>query len=297
MVGSKIDSGIFGLNALLYGGFIRNSTTVVIGASGAGKTTLATRFLRKGLDEGQDAIFLTLDERPEQLIQEIIEMGWPQVEDHIDSGAMVFVDAAGKHFADFVRSELTDFVSEWAGHDARIVIDPLTPVLWSIKDRYQQREIISQLLRECRKVGTVLCTLEEHGLGSNLSGPETVIPMYLADNTIHLHYDALANPAARHIQIIKCRSSRHSRYQHPYVIIRGTGLFIYGPGGPPTSTPLLKGGLQEEVEARFADLGVSLSKRQMADIRRLTRHVEQAGLEGVDPEAVIDAILREFAPR
>ncbi|MDG6221442.1 MAG: ATPase domain-containing protein, partial [Candidatus Thermoplasmatota archaeon] len=60
----KLSTGVYGLNPLLGGGINPNSTTVVIGSSGAGKTTMATQFLRRGLEKGEDGIFITLDEAP-----------------------------------------------------------------------------------------------------------------------------------------------------------------------------------------------------------------------------------------
>ena len=65
----KIRSGVYGLNPLLDGGVNENSTTVVIGRSGAGKTTLATQFIRRGLQDGQEGIFVSLDENKEQIIR------------------------------------------------------------------------------------------------------------------------------------------------------------------------------------------------------------------------------------
>ena len=193
----KIRSGVYGLNQLLDGGINENTVTAVIGASGAGKTTFATYFLKRGLEDGEDAIFITLDEPPDQIIKEVREMGWEEIDRFIDEGSMVFIDASGKQFSDFIRKELANFVEDWKGHGARIVIDPLTPVLWSVKEKYEQRELVSYFLRETRKVGTVLCTLEEHGVSSDLSSPELVIPMYLADNVIHLRYRSHESPERR----------------------------------------------------------------------------------------------------
>jgi KaiC/GvpD/RAD55 family RecA-like ATPase len=222
----KIRSGVYGLNQLLDGGINENTVTAVIGASGAGKTTFATYFLKRGLEDGEDAIFITLDESPDQIIKEVREMGWEEIDRYIDEGSMVFIDASGKQFSDFIRKELANFVADWKGHGARIVIDPLTPVLWSVKEKYEQRELVSYFLRETRKVGTVLCTLEEHGVTSDLSSPELVIPMYLADNVIHLRYRSHESPERREMKIIKCRSSKHSKFWHPYRIVRGAGILV-----------------------------------------------------------------------
>lgn len=220
----KIKTGVFGLNPLLDGGLNENSTTAVIGSSGAGKTTFAIQFIRKGLESGQEGIFVSLDENKEQIIREAVEMGWKEIIDYLKNESLVFIDASGKDFSNFIRKELHNFVSDWKGAHTRIAIDPLTPVVWAIENHYEQRELISQLLKQTRKVGTVLCTLEEHGTEGDLSGKETVIPMYLADCVIHLRYKAMEAENNRMLKIVKCRNSWHSDGFYPYKIISGLGL-------------------------------------------------------------------------
>jgi KaiC/GvpD/RAD55 family RecA-like ATPase len=222
----KIKSGIYGLNPLLDGGINTNSTTVIIGPAGAGKTTFATQFLRKGLEQHKPGVFISLDENKEQIIKEAVEMGWNNIYHYLDQKLLLFIDASGKKFTQFIREDLPDFIQKWEGADARIVIDPLTPVMWAVKDKYEQRELLSFLLKETRRIGTVVCTLEEHGSETNLAGPEVIIPMYLADCVLHLRYLILEDNEKRALKIIKCRSSRHSKFYHDYKIIRGLGLMI-----------------------------------------------------------------------
>jgi circadian clock protein KaiC len=224
---NKIKSGIYGLNSLLDGGINENSATVVIGSSGAGKTTMATQFIRRGLELGQEGIFVSLDENKEQIIREAIQMGWKKIVDYIDEEKLVFIDASGQEFSAFIKKELPSFVADWKGANARIAIDPLTPVMWSTTDRYEQRELIGFMLKETRKVGTVLATLEEHGTAGDLSGNETVIPMYLADCVIHLKSTHTPEGGLqRRLKIMKCRSSRHSKMEHQYSIVKGLGIVV-----------------------------------------------------------------------
>ncbi len=297
MAMKKIKTGVYGLNKLLDGGINQNTVTAVIGSSGAGKTTLATYFLKRGVEQGEDAIFITLDEEPKQIIKEVIEMGWEEIEDYIDNGSMVFVDAGGKQFSDFIKSELAGFVDEWHGYNARIVIDPLTPVLWSVQHKYEQRDLVSFLLRETRKIGTVVCTLEEHSVLGDLSGPDLVIPMYLADNVIHLRYRSHESPERRDMKIIKCRSSRHSHFWHSYKIVRGSGVIVREahlakemPSKRVDFINRLDRALAQIPEDKRENLTPSVKK----SIHRTAELLSQEDIGPLDPEYIIKQILTEY---
>ena len=293
----KVKSGVYGLNRLLDGGINENTITAVIGSSGAGKTTFATYFLKRGLEQGEDAIFITLDEEPKQIIKEVIEMGWEDVEDYIDDGMLVFVDAGGKQFSDFIKTELAGFVEEWGGYRARIVIDPLTPVLWSAERKYEQRDLVSFLLRETRKIGTVICTLEEHGVMGDLSGPDLVIPMYLADNVIHLRYKSHESPECRELKIIKCRSSRHSHFWHPYSIVRGTGIILQK-ATLAIETPRNVVDMRQELDRILANLPKAkkenLTPKVKQSLHRTIDNLSSEDIGSMDPEFIIFQILTEY---
>ncbi len=297
MAMKKIKSGVYGLNTLMDGGINENTITTVIGSSGAGKTTLATYFLKRGLELGEDAIFITLDETPAQIIKEVIEMGWEDVEDYIDEGALVFVDAGGRQFSEFIKTELAGFVEEWQGYNARIIVDPLTPVLWSVEKKYEQRDLVSFLLRELRKIGTVVCTLEEHGVMGDLSGTELIIPMYLADNVIHLRYRSHESPERRELKIIKCRSSRHSHFWHPYNIIKGSGIIVQE-AELASEMPKHKVDMQK----KLADFLTTLPKSKKAELtpkirQSLLSTVEMLSKENIgalNPDYILAQILSEY---
>jgi len=283
----KIRSGIYGLNPLLDGGVNENSTTVVIGRSGAGKTTLATQFIRRGLQDGQEGVFVSLDENKEQIIREAVEMGWSDILDYLDNELLVFIDASGREFSNFIRKELPAFVADWKGSNARIVVDPLTPVLWSTKDLYEQRDLIGYMFKQTRKVGTVLCTLEEHGPG-DLAGPETVIPMYLADCVVHLKFNSdQANPS-RLLNIVKCRNSRHSPSAHPFQIVRGLGIVIEGVDGRKTVSAKAPSQLRQLL------LTHSMPKNVRDALEKSLDGLTDEDFRSLKPEQVLELLIQEY---
>jgi len=286
---TKIKTGVYGLNTLLYGGFIRNSSTVVIGRAGAGKTTIALQFIRRGLESGQEAVFVSLDENREQIIQEAVAMGWVEILDYVDKKSLSFIDASGRNFATFIRSELPNFVDEWKGSDMRIAVDPLTPVLWSTKDEYEQRELLGAMIKQMKKLGTVLFTIEEHGPG-DLSGREVIIPLYLADCAIHLRYGRLADRSVRRtLEIAKCRNSRHSEQSHPYIIIKGFGLIIGKENFEVDKEYPLK---QEQIEK--IEKG-AIPERVKKKLQRSIDELRHSDFKAFDKEDFIDAIISEYA--
>jgi KaiC/GvpD/RAD55 family RecA-like ATPase len=291
----KLRTGLIGLNPLLDGGINKNSITVIIGAAGCGKTTFATQFLRRGLEIGNDGLFISLDENKEQLITEAREMGWYNISDYIKSESLIFIDANGKNFSEFVREELPNFVSEWEGSNTRIVIDPLTPIIWANEDRYTQRELLMLLFKEIKRIGTSVCTLEEHGISGDLSGSETFIPMYLSDSIVHLRFVRNNSCTQRQMEILKCRNSKHSNRLHFFRIIKGFGLVIesngIGKGKGEKTTKNIPKILEADLGNRLKGIPKSAKERIHKSLTRL----DDKDFENIDLTYLIQKILEDYS--
>jgi len=285
----KTKSGIYGLNSLLDGGIIENTATVVIGAAGAGKTTFALQYIMRGMEVGDDGVFITLDENQEQIIKEAVDMGWVDILEYIKNGKLVFIDASAEQFSNFIRKELPSFVQQWGGTKSRIVIDPLTPVIWAQPDKYVQRELISFLFKELRHVGTVVCTLEEHGAG-DLTGPETVIPMYMADCVVHLKYSTKGEGVERKLKVVKCRRSRHSERAHDYKILPGVGISIHHKKRESTG----KTEVAEKVLAEFRERMKDLPKSTRIRLNKALTGLKDSDYETIDPNIFLSDIVEEY---
>jgi KaiC/GvpD/RAD55 family RecA-like ATPase len=289
----KLKTGILGLDSLLDGGFNEHSATILVGSSGTGKTTMALQFLRKGLESGSDAIYITLEESKEQIMAEAKSMGWDDIGSYIeqDHGSLVFLEAAGKDLADFIKEELPQFVEDWksSGSDVRIVVDPLTPVIWANSDKYEQRMLISQLFKETKKVGTVLSTIEEYSSG-DMGGNETVIPMYLADTIIRISVLGLGSAGNRMLYVPKSRQSWHSEISYPYRFVLGIGVVI--------DTSEMDGKrlkkLTPDLKMRVNEAAAGLPKHEAERIKNTARYLERADLGDMEPEQIVNMLIEDY---
>jgi KaiC/GvpD/RAD55 family RecA-like ATPase len=286
----KLKTGILGLDSLLDGGFNEHSATILVGSAGTGKTTMALQFLRKGLESGSDAIYITLEEPRSQIMEEAKSMGWEDIESYAQQGSLVFLEAAGKDLADFISEELPQFVSEWEGANARIVIDPLTPVIWAHENKYDQRSLISQLFKETKRVGTVMSTIEEHGATGDMTGSETIIPMYLADTVIHIYFAGLGSMGNRMVDIKKSRQSWHSEIAYPYRFVLGIGFVI--------DTSEMDGKrlkkITPELKQRTYESIMNLPKPTADHVKNIVKFLERADLGDLEPERIIEMLIDDY---
>jgi circadian clock protein KaiC len=76
----RVSTGVAGLDAMLHGGVWRGSTTLMVGPTGSGKTTLGLQFALAGVASGEAALYVNFQENPTQLarvIEPLDKTGWP----------------------------------------------------------------------------------------------------------------------------------------------------------------------------------------------------------------------------
>ncbi|MBU0685837.1 MAG: AAA family ATPase [Candidatus Thermoplasmatota archaeon] len=76
MIKDKVKTGAPGLDDMLEGGLIPGRAYVVSGTSGTGKTTLAMQFLLEGARCGERVVYVSIDEPPNEVKQNMGAFGW-----------------------------------------------------------------------------------------------------------------------------------------------------------------------------------------------------------------------------
>jgi KaiC/GvpD/RAD55 family RecA-like ATPase len=224
--GERLNSGIFGLDQIIEGGFRDKSAIVCVGSSGTGKTTFALQFLMHGIEKGEQGLYVTMEESPEQIMREAAWMGW-DMKQHFEK-SLFFIHLKGKNFKKMIDEQLPQLVKARSDYDikTRVVIDPMTPVIWATQDRLMQRELIGKLFYTLKELGVVFATVEEHSRPGETIGEDVLLPIYLADGALHVEYYPIGGAFNRTIKIIKMRGTKHGESVYPYIFARGLGVII-----------------------------------------------------------------------
>ncbi len=254
---SRIPSGIVGLDEVIEGGLRDHTATVIVGASGTGKSTFAMQYILEGLDRGEQGLYITLDTEPEQIVQESVLLGWGRIQKYVDK-QLFFFATSGSDFKAMVNEQLPELVKARREYKTltRVVIDPLTPIIWAEKDKSVQRELIGKLFNTLKKIGSVLATVEQHGDGGGTDGYDASTPVFLADGVLSLRYQAIGGAFNRTLEIVKMRGTRHGEEVYPYMFSRGVGAIV-------RSTPVYHVEKAREHDAIFEE-AIGAARREQA---------------------------------
>ena len=134
MVNEQIATGIAGLDALLQGGFSRGRTYLFAGEAGTGKTIACLQFVATRLKEGDKAVYVTVDERPSEILEAAAALGW-DLQPYIQEKQLIILDASpyfgarggGEKGIDpqKIVADLGNYVRRLGA--TLLIIDPVTP--------------------------------------------------------------------------------------------------------------------------------------------------------------------------
>lgn len=119
----RINTGLARLDELISGGLPKNSITLISGTPGSGKTILCYHYLWEGLKNGEKCLYLTSDERIENIIKQANNIGF-DFQQWVNSGKLKFM------YLDLDQSTIHKEMEEEikTGNYTRVVLDSLAPV-------------------------------------------------------------------------------------------------------------------------------------------------------------------------
>jgi circadian clock protein KaiC len=252
-----VSSGVPELDALLGGGLDRGTSTLVLGAAGTGKSSLAARYLASAAQRGENAVLFAFDERLGTLQARTVGLGMP-LDPHLESGKLSIrqidpADMGPSEFAGIVR----DAVERQQA--TMVVIDSLNGYLNAMPEYRlllaQMHELLGYLSQ--RAVTSFLVMTQ-----SGLIGPQTESPVdisYLADTVMFLRFFETGGQVRKALSVLKKRSGSHETTIREYRLGAPNGIQL-GPAltqftGILTGSPVFQGGTAELMTAASSDVG------------------------------------------
>lgn len=224
----QVQSGIPALDAMFEGGLDRGTTTLLMGPSGTGKSSVATRFVVAAAGRGERAAMYIFDERPATLFARSRGLGMdlrtPVTEGRVSVQPIDVAELTPGEFAQAVRHGVEN-------EGVRlVVIDSLAGYTHAMPETHSLLLHLHELLTYLGQKGvTTLLVITQHGmLGSSVTGDVDV--SYLADNVLVFRYYEFAGEVRKALSVFKRRAGPHE-----YAIRR---LTLGGAGGIEVGEPL-----------------------------------------------------------
>ncbi len=202
-----IKSGLSALDTMFGGGLDQGTTTLLMGPSGVGKSSVATRFAVAAAERGERAAMYIFDERPATLHARSQGLGMG-LRRHVAAGRIALqpVDAAEMtpgEFAHMVRKAVEE-------EDVRlVVIDSMAGYLHAMPGTRALILHLHELLTYLGQRGvTTLMIVTQHGvMGTTIAGDIDV--SYLADNVLLFRYYELGGAILKALSVFKRRAGPH----------------------------------------------------------------------------------------
>ncbi len=203
-----VTSGIAGLDDVLGGGLERGTSTLVTGAPGTGKSTIAVAFAAAAAQRGERAAVFLFDENLATLHKRMAGLGW-------DLEALAATGRLTLHPIDPAELSPGEFVHRVAGisRDERasvVVLDSLNGYLNAMPDERFLTTQLHELLTFLGHHGTTtLLVSVQQGLVGQMTSP--VDASYLADTVLLLRYFEAGGRVRQALSVLKKRSGAHER--------------------------------------------------------------------------------------
>ena len=223
----RLDLGIDGLDRMIQGGVPERSLIVAMGSAGTGKTTFGLQFLEHGLANGEKAVFITLEESRERVINSATEKGYA-FDEYVAEDRLAVVDVDPVEMANSlasIKNELPTLVEEFDA--SRLVLDSVSLLEMMYEDRATRRNEIYDFTRSLKEAGVTALLTSEAAEETPYASRYGIVE-YLTDAVFVLQYvrpdDFRETRLA--IEIQKIRDANHSREKKPYEIT-SEGISVY----------------------------------------------------------------------
>ncbi len=213
----RLTSGIEKFDGLCGGGFPQGHVILVAGNTGSGKSTWALQFLMAGLENGENGLFVVLEESQNQIKKTALSHGW-DLEKYEKSGSLIFITAPLIDVnPDKFLYQIINVVNKIGVK--RVAFDSVSSLETATLNKNKVREFLIQFSDFMKTKGatSMLTYLSEDTFGAEFgqllgSGPSSELRLSsITDAIILLRYVERKQSVAKLMTILKMRGSEHDK--------------------------------------------------------------------------------------
>ena len=219
--------GIKGLDDILGGGIPQGHLVLVSGNTGTGKTMFGMHFLKQGIVEGENAVFVALEEPVEQVKKTALSHGW-DFNRYEKEGKVNFVTT---NLIDISNDKLLyQIISAVEGINAkRVLVDSISTLLSATMSEEQVRQFLLQLSGyfKAKGITCIMNCLSSASFGAargQLLSSLVTNEMRLSsvtDGIIMLLFVERGQKIKKLLTVLKLRGSQHSKEIFSFEIEKG----------------------------------------------------------------------------
>jgi len=223
---AMVETGLDSLDRMLTGGLYRGTTSLIVGPSGVGKSTLACLPMVTMLRRGEKAAVYLFEESAATYLRRGRGLGL-DMDPYIANGQLTLREIAPSRFSvdEFLNSVRDAVALEQV---QTVIIDSLDGYLQTFQVAesliLQMHELLAFLNEN--EVLTLLITGNHGPIGTQLREPSDILVSYLADLIILLRYFEVEGEIRKAISILKNRLGPHDQSIRELCFKDGFGIVV-----------------------------------------------------------------------
>jgi len=229
----RVSTGVIGLDEKIEGGLVKGSINFLTGKTGTGKTAFCSSFLYVGAKNGKRSLYVTTEEREEDIKNDIRAMFDWDIDSLERMGLLKFMSLRpelpmrvvdGDEAAKVVKLYMFDMISKIEGAVRnygieRLVVDSVSIVEAFIKDDYLRKIALMQLIDRLKDLNVTAVLTGIVPEGSEVLSSSGIIE-FLTDSVLKLDFVPIAEEFKRTLNVRKMRRTDHSVLIHPFEITK-----------------------------------------------------------------------------
>lgn len=213
------------MDEMMEGGFERDSTVLVIGGCGSGKSTLSMQYLYNGATQyNEPGLYVTFEENPGKIKKHMGKYGW-DLDVLEKEGKLKILRINPRDAINMVEQNSGEIIVAIEDFSAkRVVVDSISIIESLMSGNVEMKEGMMRLCERLtdQKTTSVIITEAEQGFGDY---SRHGIMEFIVDGVIVLYNIQTGNLRSNALEVLKMRGTNHHKGIVPFRIAKGIEVF------------------------------------------------------------------------